>query len=315
VNADPLPSVTPLGAKQVEPGPRGLDHVVHAVRELEQAAQCYSSLGFRVGSRNHHPWGTQNRIVQLPGFFVELLALGQPQESLGAEVPGFSFAMFIRKFLNEAEGLAMVALESRDAIKDGEAFRQAGIVGADSLRFEREGRAPDGTPVRVGFSLAFASDKAAPRCGFFLCEQRDPKNFWNPNFQVHPNGACGVLGIVLVAANPSQHLGFLTRFVGGHDVSSNGTMINTPRGGIELLDPTSWRLRYGIDPPDLTGGARLAAIRFLVRDLDVARTVLRHAKVPIDERRERLIVAPGTAYGATLVFEPERVGSVICHAR
>jgi hypothetical protein len=308
VTANPLPSVTPLAALEAEPRPRGLDHVVHAVRDLEEVAQCYSSLGFRVGARNHHPWGTHNRIVQLPGFFVELLALAQPQQSVRTDAPGFSFAMFTRQFLSQAEGLAMVALESGDAIRDGEAFRQAGIVGADAFRFEREGRAPDGTPVRVGFSLAFANDKAAPRCGFFVCEQRDPKNFWNPNFQVHANGACGVLGIVLVAANPSQHVGFLTRFVGGHDVNLNGTIINTARGRIEVLDPATWRLRYGIEPPDLTGGARLAAIRFLLRDLAVARTVLRHAKVPIDERRERLVVAPGTAYGATLVFEPEKVG-------
>ena len=55
--------------------PRGLDHVVHAVHNLEAAAAFYASAGFQVGTRNRHPWGTHNRIVQLPGFFVELLAV------------------------------------------------------------------------------------------------------------------------------------------------------------------------------------------------------------------------------------------------
>ncbi|MGB8511504.1 MAG: VOC family protein, partial [Pseudolabrys sp.] len=52
---------------------RGLDHIVHAVRDLDAAADLYRRLGFTVGARNKHPWGTYNHIVQLPGFFIELL--------------------------------------------------------------------------------------------------------------------------------------------------------------------------------------------------------------------------------------------------
>ena len=55
--------------------PRGLDHVVHAVRDLDAAAELYRRLGFTVGARNRHSWGTHNNLVQLPGFFVELLAM------------------------------------------------------------------------------------------------------------------------------------------------------------------------------------------------------------------------------------------------
>jgi catechol 2,3-dioxygenase-like lactoylglutathione lyase family enzyme len=47
---------------------RGLDHIVHAVRDLDAAAELYRSLGFTVGARNRHPWGTHNIIVQLPAF-------------------------------------------------------------------------------------------------------------------------------------------------------------------------------------------------------------------------------------------------------
>ena len=56
---------------------RGLDHIVHAVRDLDAATAFYSRLGFQVGSRNRHArtWGTQNHIVQLPGTFIELLSV------------------------------------------------------------------------------------------------------------------------------------------------------------------------------------------------------------------------------------------------
>ena len=60
--------------------PRGLDHVVHAVRDLDSAAELYRRLGFTVGARNRHAWGTHNRLVQFPGFFVELLAVEEPEK-------------------------------------------------------------------------------------------------------------------------------------------------------------------------------------------------------------------------------------------
>ncbi len=61
--------------------PRGLDHIVHAVRDLDAAGELYARLGFTVGARNAHPWGTHNRIVQFSGFFVELLTIGGTGEN------------------------------------------------------------------------------------------------------------------------------------------------------------------------------------------------------------------------------------------
>ncbi|WP_146038764.1 VOC family protein, partial [Paracoccus sp. SY] len=43
---------------------RHIDHVVVAVRDLDGAADLYARLGFQVGPRNRHPWGTENRIIQ-----------------------------------------------------------------------------------------------------------------------------------------------------------------------------------------------------------------------------------------------------------
>src|SRR6476661_5238370 len=90
--------------------PRGLDHVVHAVRDLEAAAELYRRLGFTVGARNQHSWGTHNHLVQLPGFFLELLTVVEP-EKLGCD--GFSklFGRFNQTFLSNQEGLSLLLLE------------------------------------------------------------------------------------------------------------------------------------------------------------------------------------------------------------
>ena len=144
---------------------RGLDHIVHAVRDLDAAAELYRRLGFTVGARNRHPWGTHNHIIQFAGVFIELLTLAEP-EKLGAD--GFSvlFARYNDDFVKRGEGLSMLLLESKDARADEAAFRAAGIAASEGMRFEREAKRPDGSPVKVGFSLAFAEDKA--RAGYPL---------------------------------------------------------------------------------------------------------------------------------------------------
>jgi len=52
--------------------PRGIDHVIHLVRDLDAAAATYEKLGFLVSSRNKHPFVTHNRIAQLDGSYIEI---------------------------------------------------------------------------------------------------------------------------------------------------------------------------------------------------------------------------------------------------
>src|ERR671936_1510218 len=110
----------------------GLDHLVHAVRDLDAAADLYRRLGFTVGARNRHSWGTHNHLVQLPGFFIELLTVAEP-EKLGTD--GFSalFGTFNRLFLKDQEGLSLLILESQDAAADAARFRSAAIGVSDAM--------------------------------------------------------------------------------------------------------------------------------------------------------------------------------------
>ena len=137
---------------------RGLDHIVHAVHDLDAAAALYRSLGFQVGARNRHApsWGTQNHIVQLRGSFIELLTVAEPAGIAPHGPRSFSFGAHNRDLLARGEGLSMLVLEGHDAQADARAFREAGIGDFDVFDFEREGRRPDGTPIKVAFSLAFA---------------------------------------------------------------------------------------------------------------------------------------------------------------
>ncbi len=286
--------------------PRGLDHIVHAVRDLDAAAALYRSLGFTVGARNRHPWGTHNHIVQFPGFFIELLTLAEP-EKLGND--GFSrmFGRYNGDFLRRGEGLSLLMLESKDARGDENDFRAAAISAGDVMRFEREGKRPDGSAVKVAFSLAFADDKRAPDIHFATCQQHYPENFWNPEFQKHANSATGVAGVVAVANEPEQHRAFMQSFAGGEaSRTENGFAIATPRGTIEMVTPAAFTRRYGVAAPDTARGARLAAIRFTVADASLLQDVPELAGIAGIYEGNAAIIGADDAMGAVIVFEPAR---------
>jgi hypothetical protein len=223
----------------------------------------------------------------MPGFFIELLTLAEP-DKLGSD--GFSqlFGVYTGDFLKRSEGLSLLILESQDAGADAAAFHAGKIAASEKMRFDREGRRPDGTPVKVGFSLAFAQDETAQDIRFAVCQQHYPENFWNPAFWEHANGVEGIAGAVLVADEPARHRDFLLVFSGAPTASDTGDdfTIDLPRGAVDVLTPGAFTGRYDVAAPDMSRGLRLAALRF-VTDAKKA------TQQPIS-----------TVLGAVLVFEP-----------
>ena len=285
---------------------RGIDHIVHAVRDLDAAAALYRGLGFTVGVRNKHPWGTHNHIVQFPGCFIELLTLAEP-EKLGSD--GFSklFGTYNGEFLKRGEGLSLLILESKDAKADEAAFRKAEIAASDVMRFERDAKRPDGSTVKVGFSLAFAEDKGAPDIHFAVCQQHYPENFWNPAFQNHANSVTGIAGIVIVADKPAEHLAFMQSFAGGAaQRSGDGFSIETPRGVIDVTTPAAFTRDFGVKVPTTMRGARLAAIRFAAEHANLLQSVPELAGIAGLYVGNSAIIGAEDAMGAILVFEPTR---------
>ena len=281
----------------------GLDHAIHAVRDLDAAAELYRRLGFTVGARNRHAWGTQNQNIQLPGFFLELLTMAEP-DKLGND--GFStyFGRQTQAFLAEREGFSGLLLESTDMTADAAAFRATGIAVSDVLSFEREGRRPDGSPTKVGFTIMFAHEPRVPDTLFAICQQRYPDNFWNAAFQHHANSVSAIAGAVIVAENPSDLHIFLTAFTGVRELqaTSSGVLAPTPRGGLQVMDPSAFEIHFGVKAPDISRGAQLSALRFAVRDPAALRAALDTGAIASFSHMGATVVPPQAAMGATLVF-------------
>lgn len=283
--------------------PRGLDHLVIGVRDLDAAGAFYEKLGFTVGARNRHPWGTENRIVQFPGSFLELITIGDAAAIAPPAPRVFSFGSFVSEALDRGEGLSMLVLESMDAKADAAAFKAAGIGDFEPFSFERKARRPDGSEVRVAFSLAFAADPLAPECGFFVCQQHEPQNFWNPAFQQHANGASALTSAIIVTDDPSAHRDFLSAYAGFPEVLEGNAdlVLDLPRGRIDVLDFEAAEAIYHVEPDPTP--ARFLGFCVAVPDLDAVASRLEAAGVAHARGDERITVPAEAALGCVIAFE------------
>ncbi|HEY6355109.1 MAG TPA: hypothetical protein VIY30_11515, partial [Burkholderiaceae bacterium] len=64
----------------------------------------------------------------------------------------------------------------------------------------------------------------------------------------------------------------------------------------------AYRSHFGVAAPDITAGARLAALRFTVRAPEALVGALTAGAVPHILHMGHVVVAPADAMGATLVF-------------
>lgn len=286
--------------------PNGIDHIVHVVTDLDAGEAFYRRAGFIVSSRNRHPWGTHNHIIQCDGAYIELLGIGEPEKLAAARPGSFSFGAYNRDFVEKGEGLSMLLLNSLDAKADMQAFRAAGISDFDMFEFAREGKRADGRTVKLAFSLAYAADPASPACGFAVCQHHFPENFWNPSLQKHGNGASKLDGVVLTADHPEQHRAFLAAFVGWAKIEplGHGFAMRTSRGYLAVVTPHAFREQYGLMPPTHGPGLSLSAICFTASALEQAEEIFTAGDIETHRHGGALLVPPQAAHGAALIFSP-----------
>ena len=184
----------------------------------------------------------------------------------------------------------MLVLESRDAAGDAEGFRSAGIGEFEPFFFERQARRPDGSEVRVAFSLAFAENEAAPECGFFVCQQ-------------HDNVASGLSAVFLVTQEPAAQADFLSAFSGAESFATpeGGLRLPLPRGRLEVLAHTA--AGNVLDGESRRQQAHFAGFAATVPDFEPLRQRLSERGIAHRQQGARFIVPGSAAFGCAIIFE------------
>lgn len=286
---------------------RGIDHLVLCVRDLDAAAKMYERLGFTLTPRASHAWGTDNRLVQVEGSFLEIIEVAYPEKLLPERDGHFNFGSFIHRYLQEREGFGMLVFETADAEADRKEFASAGLSEFERFDFERKATLPDGSNVTVGFSLAFVHRPECPDAAFFVCQQHAPEYFWKPHFQKHVNGARAIGEVVMIADNPGD-LQFL--FEGLQQPESvaleDGILrAETARGWLSAMSPAAFEDWFGsaaLQGVDMPSGPHLAAFRVLVDDLAETEEKLKKAGIATHWGKAGLVVPASGLFGVTLAF-------------
>jgi hypothetical protein len=112
----------------------------------------------------------------------------------------------------------------------------------------------------------------------------------------------------MVSEHPDDHRHFLGAFSGISEVTSSagGISIRTERGDIQVMNPSAYRAYAGTEPPNLTRGARFAAMRVTTGNKAETISALNKGGVAFVERNGNIVVPPDVALGATLLFETSR---------
>src|SRR5262245_41208772 len=266
----------------------GIDHLVLVGHDLEEMIAAYRAFGFTVTPRGQHPMGTGNALVQLHGSYLELLAVTVPQD-VPDHAPGrFPFAAFNREYLKRHPGFSMTVLRTFDAPAESARWRAGGLETYEPFQFSRMARWPDGSERRIGFSLAFVSNPAAPWLGLFACHHQAPEYFAQLPYQQHANGALALRDVWITGEQALDLAEYMKKVTGSDQVSErrDSVAIRTGDQSIILARPAAFEASFGIVPPHPEDGPVLAGFTLVAAG------------------NERRIIRPEDAFGVAIAFMP-----------
>ena len=170
----------------------GIDHLVIAVRDLDDAAdELERQVGLAATGGGRHPTlGTQNRLAWLGDTYLELVSIADRTVAEGSWLGVPTVAALERGGGFRGGGLATWAIATDSIDVDVAALRALGADFGDSMPGERE--RPDGTVVRWRLAMGRRLGPAEPP---FLIEHEPSSAEWTEadraarSTQRHPIGA------------------------------------------------------------------------------------------------------------------------------
>jgi hypothetical protein len=156
---------------------KGIDHLVIAVNDLDQATKDYRQLGFNVVPGGRHPVGSHNALVAFEdGSYLELISFYREALEHRWWEP-----------LQKGERLVDYCMQTDDLAGDTRKLRECGVAINDPVPWSRI--RPDGYQLEWFLSLVTGSHRGvAP----FLIQDATPREERIPHLWEHPNGAKGI---------------------------------------------------------------------------------------------------------------------------
>ena len=268
-----------------------LDHVVVDVRDrMDEAAETYRVLGFRLTPRGHHTLGSMNHLAMFATDYLELLGFGEG----GAGRP--ELAPF-------PIGLNGLVFKTDDADATYAHAQSAGLPILPVQAFSRPVEL-DGAKKDAKFRTTRLDPTKIAMGRVYFCEHLTPELVWRPDWQRHPNGARALSRVVVATPDPRRTSGLFRALFGDGAVRERDGRYVVAAGSarVELMPAQAAAAEFGDAAPDPAGRAEyLAALEFAVGSLAATAQAL-NGVTGIGIESNRIIVPARAAFNATLVF-------------
>lgn len=270
-----------------------IDHVVINARDrLDEAAAVYHRLGFSLTPRGHHTLGTINNLAILGTDYIELIGV----------TPGADDQTGMLGWTAGLNGLVFKTFDSDGAFA---ALRDAGAPVLPPQAFSRPVEMPDGMRDAAFRTVRLERD-AVPAGRMFFCHHLTPELVWHDPWRRHPNGALGVLRVVVCATDPAGLGGLFARMFGAGFVrqTADGCSLAAGLARIDVVTPAALDAEFGSEAPEADGRDQfMAALTLCTQSLEQASRALRDGGIPAAQDKNGITVAAAAACGVTLVFQ------------
>jgi hypothetical protein len=278
-------------------GIAGIDHVIVAVRELENARTAWSRLGFTLSPRGRHVGqGTANYCVMFSSDYLELLGIVDAADSVER----------LDAFLARREGPMAAAFAPAGATEEARtALLRRQLHPSEPRPLVREIELPSGT-VMPRFSLISLPPDETPALDSFLCSHLTPELMRQPEWLIHPNGAIGLRAVHVLVESTAPLLPAYDRLFGIVQVTTTDAVavIHIGRQRLVFSTPDDFQTMHPgieIDPGFAVPG--IVALELGVDRLQRTIDHLTQRRVAFDEMPGGTLAVPAReASGAVLLF-------------
>lgn len=283
-----------------------INHVGMAVRGLAATAARFESLGFVLTPYSPHsaawkpgetvqPLGSGNRCIMFNDNYLEILASENP----AAPAPR------IADFLKRHQGAHIICFNSEMPDLVDQRLHKAGIKTSGVIPLQRDIDTPDGVRTAKFQRVQFAPDES-PEGYIQAARHLTPEYIYQPRYIAHPNGSERLRDTIVVADDVETFARKYARYLDRPPEREDGVVLFSLSKGTRLLLITSDQARTWLPGSLMPPQPAIAAVSFVMRDLNAQRERLQRLSLPFAEVAGRLVVPAEETSGLSFIFEQSR---------
>jgi hypothetical protein len=224
-----------------------LDHVAHFVASREEAAAGLTRAGFSatpisIQTDGGKLTGTGNVTAMMTRGYVEVL-FKTADTPLGQELD---------RGLAQYPGVHLIAFAAADARAESLRLKSAGFLTGPIVELRRPVTTQTGN-AEAAFTVARVEAGQMAEGRIQILTHRTESAVWQPRWLNHPNGARGLLDVVVAVSDIGEAAARYVRFTDRNSRTSRlGQTVLLERGAVHLTDATTFaRLVPGLAIPGL----------------------------------------------------------------